>query len=279
MQKRVLAVGFVCMLISMLVLASAEKLEIIPVKETFVAGENINLKASLYDSENNPIDSYVTITLEDAEKRVQIEKVIQSNKLADISLGEGAPAGYWKITGKYDPSGGKDPIISSAIILIEINEIVKFDLKNGTLTIINIGNTQYSKDVQIVIGDTIGTKKVDLGVGERVSFRLIAPQGTYSVKVTDGKTTVAQSGVALTGKVIGILDNVDMSGNALTTGVKGEASPYDENAAPARNKSIIYIFLLIVFGAAILLIVERKYRKSAFQSSSFQLTNKTKLTN
>jgi len=137
-------------------------------------------------------------------------------------------------------------------------------LKNSTLTIINTGNIKYSKAVQVVIGDTISTKQVDLDVGERISFRLIAPEGTYNIKVTDGKVTFTKSDVALTGKVVGVLDNRDTTTSPLTSGVKGEQSPYEDESAQGRNKSFIYIFLLVLVGAAILLTIERRFKKAAF---------------
>lgn len=258
MQKRALIVLF--MLIFSLAIVSAEKLDIIPLKETFVAGENINFKVSLYDSDNNPIEGNVSVTIEDAEKRVQIEKTVPANKVADVNLGEGAPAGYWKITGEFND------VTSSSIFMVELNEVIKFELKNSTLTIINTGNIKYSKAVQVVIGDSISTKQVDLDVGERLSFRLVAPEGTYNIKVTDGKVTFTKSDVALTGKVVGVLDNRDTTTSPLTSGIKGEESPYGDEPAPSKNSSFIFVFLLVLIGAAVLLTIERRFKKAAFSS-------------
>ncbi|HLF53791.1 MAG TPA: hypothetical protein VI544_01290, partial [Candidatus Nanoarchaeia archaeon] len=132
--------------------------------------------------------------------------------------------------------------------------------------IINVGNTRYAKSVQIVIGDTIGIKQLDLDVGESSSFRLIAPEGVYNIKVTDGKTTFTQSGVALTGNVIGILDDKELSRSPLTsTGVTGEEAPYgeDESVSAFKSNSLVYIFLFVLFGAGILLAIEKRFRRKA----------------
>lgn len=268
MKKLVLISLSLAILALMLALVSAqsEKLDVAPIKDTFVAGENIALKASLLDANNNPLNANVEILVEDAEKRIAIQKTIQSNTLVDINLGDNAPAGYWKITATYGD------ITSTSIFMVELNELARFEIKDNVLTVVNVGNTRYAKTIQIVIGETIGSKQIDLGVGERASFRLIAPEGTYNVKVTDGKTSITQSGVALTGKVVGVLDNTNPTMNPLTTGVQGEAPAYgeDNSTMSNRNNMFVYIFLLVVFGAAILLAIERRFRKKAQSPLSYK---------
>ena len=218
MEKRGLLAVSLCLLISMLAFASAEKLDIVPIKDTFSAGENIALKVSLLDINNNPINSNIDIVLEDALKEVIIGKTIQTNTLVEVNLGENAPSGYWKIIAKYNQEG-KEQLTSSAIFMVELNELARFEIKDNILTAINVGNTKYTKTIQIVIGETIGSKQLDLEVGESTSFRLIAPEGVYNIRVTDGKTTLTQSSVALTGNVIGILDNRELSKTPLTAGI------------------------------------------------------------
>ena len=244
---------------SSFVYAIGEKMEISTTKDTYLAGDIVNLKVSLYDSQNNPIDSSVNILVEDAESKFAITKTIQANELVDINLGEGAPAGYWKISADYNG------LTSTALFMVGLNELAKFEINDNVLTVTNIGNTKYEKTIQIVIGDTIGTKQLDLGVGENMSFRLIAPEGTYNLKVTDGKTTINQGGVALTGNVIGILDNRKVSKSPITTGVNGDPPAYGEETVSSGNSSVVYTFLFVVFGAAILLAIERNYRKSSLK--------------
>ncbi|MFH1711354.1 MAG: hypothetical protein ABH840_03515, partial [Nanoarchaeota archaeon] len=110
------------------------------------------------------------------------------------------------------------------------------------------------KTLQIVIGDTIGTKTIeDLQVGESLTFKLIAPDGQYNIKITDGKTTISRERVALTGEVIGVLDERLSNPSPGITGGIGQKSVF--------QSTFIYIFLVAVFVAAILLAVENKYRK------------------
>lgn len=267
MKKKGLMLAFLLCLASTLTLVSAEKLDVIPIKDTFSSGENIVLRTSLLDSNNSPINSDVEIIAEDALKKDSIKKTIPANTLVELSLGESAPSGYWKITATYY-SPDKEPLAASAIFMVEVSEIAKFELKDSILTIINTGNTRYTKIVQIVIGESIGSKQLDLGVGESTSFRLIAPEGAYTIKVTDGKTTITQSGVMLTGNVIGILDNEERVKSPLTTAVGGEIPAYGEDKPINlfKNNILVYAFLIVLFCAAILLAVERRVKAKALSN-------------
>jgi len=240
-----------------IVMAQGNKMEVSTIKESFKAGEKITFKVSLYDHENNLIDAEVNVSLEDAEKKVKLEETVPSNKLVDMDLGENAPNGYWKITAKYQD------IEATGLFYVEINELARFDLENDVLTVTNVGNTKYSRNIQIIIGDTIGVKKVELGIGEKIKFRLIAPDGTYNVRVTDGKTSISKSGVVLTGEVVGILDERLSERSPLTGGIKpGEVS----EVFSLRKSSFIYVFLVVVLGGIILLTIEKRVRKKAIES-------------
>jgi len=240
-------------LFSSFVLAQSLSIEF-PLGDNFKAGENITLKVSLFDGSNNPIEGKIKLTLEDSENRKKIEKTVSSKEITGIDLGEGALHGFWTVTAKY-----KD-IETSEIFTVEIKELAKFEINGDVFTITNIGNTKYTKTVQIVIGDTIGIKEPKLDVGESVTFRLIAPKGNYNVKVSDGRTSIQRSDVALTGNVVGILDERIAGGNILTGGIK----PKDEvSMSYLKKNKFIYVFIFVIFGATILLAIERNYRKKA----------------
>ncbi len=255
MKKRLIAVCIILLALLSLVMAQENKIEISTTKESFSAGESLTFKVSLYDAQNNPIDANVVVIIEDAEKRTRIERTIQSNKLIDINLGEKAKHGYWTITARYEDAEVTE------FFTIEMNEEVRFEIQGDKLIVKNIGNARYTKTIQIIIGETLGTKKIDLEVGEETSFRLIAPDGTYNIKVTDGKTTITRSSVALTGNVIGILDEKLTTGGSPVTGglrpKEGDESFY----STIRNQKFVYVFLLVVVGTAVLLAIERRYKK------------------
>ncbi len=243
-------------LISSIVAAQSPdvKIQVTTTKESFQPGENVTLKVALLDSQNAPINDNVNIIFENADKTKKIEKIIQSNSLVEINLGDGVSAGYWSITTNYQGSESK------AIFIIETNEQAAFSLDEDILTISNTGNSRYTKTIQILIGDTLGVKDVDLNAGEKISFRLIAPDNVYSIRVTDGKTTLTRGNVQLTGDVIGVLDN-RASTRAPITGARVEGDNATSALNLVKNNKIIYAFILVVVGAAVLIAIERNYRR------------------
>lgn len=237
--------------LSTFVLAEAINIEF-PLGDSFKAGEDITLKVSLFDDQNIPFKESVELTFEDAEKISKIEKTIFSKEIVDIDLGEGIISGFWTVTAKYQD------IQASEIITIEIEELAKFEINDDLLIITNVGNTRYSKTVQIVIGDTVGIKELKLDVGESVELRLIAPEGIYNLRVSDGVTSIKKGSVSLTGNVIGILDERIVGSNTLTGGIKPGG---DISSTYLRSNKFVYVFILVIFGATILLAIERNYRR------------------
>ena len=232
-----------------LVIAQSNKIEVSTAKDIFDAGEKITFRVSLYDSQNNPVNDNVGVVIEDAEKLKKIEKIVPSNQFVDVDLGEGATYGYWTITAKYGDSEAK------GIFSIEVNELAQFILENNVLTIKNIGNTKYTKTVQIIIGDTAGTKEPSLNVGEEISYRLIAPQGTYNVKITDGQTSLTRDDVALTGNAIGILDERVSQGPSFTGAIRPEDEE-DSYIFSNRNK-LPYVLIFVLAGGGVLIAIEK----------------------
>lgn len=250
-RKAVITFFFLCIaILSIQTYAQEIKLSLTTTKESYGPEESIIFKISLLDSQNNPINDNVTIVLEDVEKRIQIEKVVQSNKFVDINLGENKFYGYWKINAEYSGFSG------ATLFLIETEEKARFEIKGDILTVINIGNSRYTKTIQIMIGDSLGTKKLDLNIGEKISFRIVAPEGVYNVKVTDGKTQIERSGVPLTGNVVGILDE-RLKQNPITGGL----SPEEPTLSDLKSKKAAFAFLIFVIGGIILLVIESVYER------------------
>ncbi len=255
MAEKSLIFLFCLIFLSSLVIAQEYKIGISTLKETFEAGENITFIVSLYDSQNNPINDEVFVIVEDAEKKIKTEQTILSNEFIEINL-EKATHGQGTITAKYEDAEVK------GFFVIEIKELAKFELEGETLTITNIGNTRYTKTIQIIIGETTGIKEPKLDVGKKVSYKLVAPDGIYSIKVTDGKTILTQDEVKLTGtgKVIGALDETLSKRSPVTGGIRPEDS--EENILSYfKDSKFVYVFVFVVLGAMILVAIERRYRK------------------
>jgi len=244
---------FILCIILLSGIVSAQSIKIdLPSKEDFNVGEKIILKISLLDSQNIPISTDIKLTFENADKTQLLEKTVQTNKIVEVDLGN-VSGGSWNVIATYQN------IEEEKVFLIQKNEEVKLSLEGDNLIIENIGNTIYEETIDIIIGNTIEPKEVKLNIGEKTNFRLIAPDGTYTIKVSDGKTTLSQGEVKLTGEAIGILDE-RMQTRALITGARSEdAKPGFYNSI--KSNKFIYFFVASVIGAVVLLAIERRYRK------------------
>ncbi len=253
--KLIVHVFLAIMLVSLI---SANSIDIeFPQGNEFDAGEPITLKATLYDDSGKPIDGQIELTIEDSEKK--ITKIsISSKEVSTINLVDAA-SGQGVITA--EAQGAK----TIAFFEIGREEQVKFEIIDGKLIVTNIGNTPYSKTIKITIGETVATQEANVELGESKTYRLIAPDGVYNIRVTDGKTSISAGSVRLTGtgNVIGAIDD-SISGRTPLTGV---ANPDQGNelallASLKRNK-FVYIFIAVIFAGAILVAIERKYKKAS----------------
>ena len=245
----IIPLALTIILLSSSILAQA-KIEISTAKDIFEAGENITFKVSLFNEQNNLISDEVNVFIEDAEKRFKIEKTIQANTFTDVNLGDSATYGFWTINAEYKDN------TATQIFSIEVNEIAEFYIDENILTIKNVGNTKYARTVQIAIGDVLGIKKPELDIGESVKYRLIAPDGVYNIKISDGKTTIERSNIQLTGNVVGILDETFEQRNLLTGGIKpGDLEDIPYNVF--RTNPFVYIIIIVIFIAVGLITIER----------------------
>lgn len=257
--KKSLIFLFCIILLSSLIIAQEYKIDISVISEDKIveSGEAIKLKVILYDLENNLINDEILVILEDMKETKIKETTIQSNYVEEIELNKNAMAGEGKIIARY-----KDSEATESFFIAE-NELAQFKLEGEKLIITNIGNTKYEKDIYIMIGETTGTKAPKLNIGKSISYRLIAPEGVYNIKVTDGRTTITQNEVKLTGtgKTVGILDETPSKRSPVTGGIRPEES--EENLLSYfKNSKFVYVFIFVILGAMILLTIERRYKKS-----------------
>ena len=129
---------FICtiFLIS-LVAAQTYKLGIatIPEDKIFDIGSSIQIKVTLYDENNNPVNDDVQVVLKDLRDAIILEKTIKSNiGFEEITLNQDILSGEGKIIAKY-----KDSQITESFFISE-NEKVKFEIQDGKLIITNTGN-------------------------------------------------------------------------------------------------------------------------------------------
>lgn len=257
MNKGIIILGVFLTLFS---IVAAQSLEIeFPNGKTFGAGDPITFKVTLYDDNGNPIDGQILVSIEDAEKKAIKQETVESKEVVSVNLGETASSGQGIITTEYQDI--------KRIEFFEIGrvETASFELEGTSLKVTNIGNTRYNKVIKITIGETEGTKQPDLDIGESIIYRLVAPEGSYNIRVTDGLTSLIRGGIPLsgTGQVVGAIDE-SASGRTPLTGV---ASP-DENSDEAilsyiKRNTFIYVFIVAIFAAMILLGIERRYKNKS----------------
>lgn len=250
---------FCFVFLSSLVIAQEYKLEIsiIPEDKIFEPGETIQLKVIIYDANNNPVQDDVLLVLKNIKEEIIKETTIKSNNFEQIKLPEDILAGKGEIIVKYYDT----EIIET--FAISKNKLIDIKIEGEKLILTNIGNTVYNEGIYITIGRTIGTKTPKLNIGESISYRLVAPEGVYNIKVTDEdrKTLFSKGEVKLTGtgKVIGVLDEPS-SRSPVTGGIRPEDSE-EIIIGYFKNSKFIYVFVFVVLGAMILLAIERRYRK------------------
>ena len=261
MRKSIIMLFFLVGLLSN-AYAQDFKLQIDFNKNAFKAGEDITFRVNIYDSNNNLIYDEVNIILEDIERLNKIEKNINSRELININLGGQAKQGQWRVLLNYKGVQTKETFF------IEADEKISFILEEDILTIKNTGNIKTNKEIQIMIGEVVGESKLlVLDLNEEERYRLIAPDGEYDIRVLSegeilfSRKNVMLKGSGLTGKAIGALNEETSQRNPLTGGIAPKSGSNEAFLSYLRESKISYIFILVVFGATILLIIERRYTK------------------
>jgi hypothetical protein len=246
--------------LSTLIVAYEYKMEvsIISKNKIIEPGELIKLKITLRDSNNKIIEDDILIIIKDKNGIIIKEEIIKSKDIAEIRLTDEGLAGEGKIIARY-----KDLEVIESFFIAE-SKLVEFKLDGEKLIITNVGNTIYNEIIYITIGKTMGSKTPNLEIGQSISYRLIAPEGNYNVKVTnqEGHTIFVTGEVRLTGtgQAVAVLDE---RGSQL--GITG-ISPNEESEgvllSHIKGDQFIYVFVLVVFGATILLAIERRFEKT-----------------
>jgi len=253
-MKKTLILILGVILFSSLITASSLDIEF-PNGNTFSAGEPITFKAVVYDDSNKPIDAQINIEIQDSEKRIT-NTLVASKEIKTIRLSGSPSSGQGIIKASFED------LEAIAFFDIGRDEQATFELDGEKLIVTNVGNTPYTRTIKITIGETTGTQTPNLKIGDSVSYRLIAPEGTYNIKVTDGKNSLIRGGIQLTGtgNVIGAVDD----SASKRTGITGGVSPEEGDVALLsyiKNNKFIYVFVAVIFGAMILIAIERNYKR------------------
>lgn len=130
-----------------------------------------------------------------------IKKVIKSGEDQKISFLLSDVPGYWSI--ETDVEGIKS---RKLFYLSEVNTL-QTSLINNTLIVTNIGNSPYSGPIEITIGSFVEIKQVSLAPAQTQKFTLRAPDGDYSISISDEAGEQKTLGSAfLTGNAVKVTD-------------------------------------------------------------------------
>ncbi len=211
---------------------SPSKIEVAIMEQSVSPGENISFKVFIYDQANSEVGGDVSVMIKDAYEDVIWERLVKTDKLITIPLSANTPPGYWKIEAK------QGNLQVTRLFYVGEAEKAKFELINDTLIITNTGNVPYRKAVQIAIDNEVEIKQLDLDVGASRRLRLLAPEGSYHISVTDGTNSLTRGNVQLTGNIIGVMD-------------------VRKQVGIIQRYPVVWLFLVVVFGLFVLMTVER----------------------
>jgi len=238
---------------------------------SFAASQEFSIDISgLSNEEYNPGTelTFKIILLEDgiqAKKQVnykinglnkkEIAGTTNSDEETTIKIENDFQGGIWEIEANY-----LDTQVKRTFLVGENSEI-EFLIKNDELIIKNIGNTHYSKTIQVKIGNEVNTYKQNIKVGGQKILKLISINGKYDIKVTDGKTTIEKKDVQLfgTGNIVGAVDK-NLIGYTGFAGVN-EPEKLGERKISLDKLPLSLIFITAVIILAVMTFIERKLSK------------------
>lgn len=203
-MRKTEVIGVVGILFLLLVgFASAEKLEIDTLgdRESYVPGESVNFRITLYDDNLNQLPELVDFEILNFYSEVISSGRTISGEGSSFVLPENAIQGYWGVIAKYNEIEKKE--------LFSVGELEKIsiELEGDSLVISNIGNVLViSKQILISIGEHEEIALVSLEIGQIKRIRLTG-DGVYDIRVSvEGieENNLEASGVSLTGNVIGL---------------------------------------------------------------------------
>ncbi len=212
-----------------------KKIDIALNNQNVKPGNNLNFKIILLDQSGNTINGDVSYLIEDSEENSLSKSLIKTDKDETFFIEKNLSPGYYKI------KASSSNIYSERQFYVEENEEVEFKIVNGTLIVRNIGNIKYNKAVQVKINDIVEIINPELDVGEEKKYRLEAPDGEYSVLITDGTNSLSNEGTALTGGAISVKE---AGGTFLRKG-----------------KNLAWIFIILVLGMFIFVASRRTLKK------------------
>ena len=174
--------------------------------EIVVDNENVNpgtdfvFRVDAVDQAGDAINKDVSISINDPKGIPYVKKIIKSGEPQILKFFLNNTPGYWNVEADVDGN-----LKRKLFYLTEVQK-VQTSLINNILFVTNIGNSIYSGPIEITIGSQVEVKQVKLGVGETQKFTLRAPDGDYSISISQNGESESLGNTFLTGNAIKVTD-------------------------------------------------------------------------
>ncbi len=198
----------------------------------------------VYDQAGDKFESDVGYTVFNPQGTIIKKEIVKSGKTISLPIESNFPSGNWKI------EASSLSLKKSKEFFVEEYRNISFTLINNTLNIINNGNVPFTGPIEISIGGINEIKELSLNTGESKKFKLLAPAGTYDIKINDGSSVAQLGSTFLTGKVISVGDAID-------------------NSSSSKSNMIIVIWLIVILIIAIIAVfLYKKISRKTFVGKS-----------
>ena len=224
------------------------KIDLALSSQTIKPGNPLEFKILLYDQSDALVQgdaSFVVQSIENVPVKQALTKINQGEAFL---IEKNLSSGYYKI--KAYSSG----VYGERQFFVEENEEADFKFENSTLIIRNIGNVNYDKAIQVRINEGVEIISAELEVGEEKKYELMAPDGIYSIVITDGATSLSNQGLSLTGSIISVKE---LRGRFLSKG-----------------KIFVWVFIILVLGLFVFATSRRVLKKRFVLADSPEKTEK-----
>ncbi len=209
-------------------------LEIFFEKQEAIPGKRIILKPILHDQSGENIETIAEVKINNPLTNSIKKFEIPTQKNLEFKIKELNKPSNWSV------SVVADGLIKNTNFEVLKSEKVELDIINKSLRVKNVGNVPYKGEVSIKIGNETIHKNVSVEYNSTEYYVLYAPEGNYSVEISNGEEKISKNNVFLTGRAVGI----EESG-------KGFSS----------LNLFIWIFVIFVLGFVVLNIFEKGYKK------------------
>ena len=177
-----------------------KEFEIVVVDENVNPGTDFVFRIDSFDQAGDAINKDVSLVMNDPKGLPFLKKIVKSGESQILKFFLNNTPGYWNIEATIDGESKR-----KLFYLMDVKK-VQTSLINNTLFVTNIGNSIYSGPIEITIGSQVEVKQVKLGVGETQKFTLRAPDGDYSISVSQNGESESLGSTFLTGNAIKVTD-------------------------------------------------------------------------